>query len=403
MFGDVADRVAAYVTEGKLSPALSGVSGENVWRVLAAQALFKAHPNDLNAMAAALVGRRVGIELDDDGKVVRYLPVEEAEAHNDLRARLARVEAVARQCVIIQPTTPQNAEVLTMSYSVFVRALRDNGMPDWPDDVEIPMSVRRLLVGLQQLVESFQKQEQWGPWAELTRGDLKPPILEFLGKWPESAFARLEVSHKLAAAFCVTDIIDSDELHAPWGAWSLIVPDGLFGPLGPARVWLLGKTPIALLFPPKSGAPTANVTSWSALLSASDRRPVFVEMITALVLGACAALSDPGRRKRSGRWGNTPSVKSKRRGCGPPPEGARYILAQPVSIDLRATVLDSLSGEHRSGGSPKVQFLVRGHWRNQAHGPGHTLRVLKWIEPFWKGPEDTRVLLRAHKVKKTKK
>lgn len=29
--------------------------------------------------------------------------------------------------------------------------------------------------------------------------------------------------------------------------------------------------------------------------------------------------------------------------------------------------------------------LVRGHWRNQAHGPGRTLRVRKWIEPHVRG------------------
>lgn len=28
---------------------------------------------------------------------------------------------------------------------------------------------------------------------------------------------------------------------------------------------------------------------------------------------------------------------------------------------------------------------VRGHWRRQAHGPGHTLRTLKWVMPFKRG------------------
>jgi hypothetical protein len=35
----------------------------------------------------------------------------------------------------------------------------------------------------------------------------------------------------------------------------------------------------------------------------------------------------------------------------------------------------------------KVQYLVRGHWRNQAHGPGRSERRRQWINPFWKGPE----------------
>lgn len=34
------------------------------------------------------------------------------------------------------------------------------------------------------------------------------------------------------------------------------------------------------------------------------------------------------------------------------------------------------------------RFIVRGHWRNQAHGPARSLRRRQWIEPHWKGPED---------------
>ena len=40
------------------------------------------------------------------------------------------------------------------------------------------------------------------------------------------------------------------------------------------------------------------------------------------------------------------------------------------------------------GSSPTVKFVVRGHWRNQAHGPNMTLRKMTWIQPYWKGTED---------------
>lgn len=33
-----------------------------------------------------------------------------------------------------------------------------------------------------------------------------------------------------------------------------------------------------------------------------------------------------------------------------------------------------------------VRTLVQGHWRNQTHGPKHSLRKLMWINPFWRGP-----------------
>lgn len=40
-----------------------------------------------------------------------------------------------------------------------------------------------------------------------------------------------------------------------------------------------------------------------------------------------------------------------------------------------------------AGWKVRARFIVRGHWRNQAHGPGRTQRTRKWIQPFWKGPK----------------
>lgn len=34
------------------------------------------------------------------------------------------------------------------------------------------------------------------------------------------------------------------------------------------------------------------------------------------------------------------------------------------------------------------RFIVRGHWRNQAYGPAHSLRRPTWINPHIKGPDD---------------
>jgi hypothetical protein len=48
--------------------------------------------------------------------------------------------------------------------------------------------------------------------------------------------------------------------------------------------------------------------------------------------------------------------------------------------------------------SPAVRFLVRGHWRNQAHGEGRSLRTFKWIEPFWKGPEMAEIVNKPYRV-----
>lgn len=46
-----------------------------------------------------------------------------------------------------------------------------------------------------------------------------------------------------------------------------------------------------------------------------------------------------------------------------------------------------------------VRLLVRGHWKNQAHGPGMTLRKLIHVEPYWRGPEMAELVDRPYLVK----
>jgi hypothetical protein len=46
----------------------------------------------------------------------------------------------------------------------------------------------------------------------------------------------------------------------------------------------------------------------------------------------------------------------------------------------------------------KSRFVVRGHWRNQPHGPENRERYLKWIAPYWKGPQDGEVMERTYNI-----
>lgn len=39
------------------------------------------------------------------------------------------------------------------------------------------------------------------------------------------------------------------------------------------------------------------------------------------------------------------------------------------------------------------RWLVRGHWRQQAHGPGRTQRRATWIDPYIKGPPEASLAL----------
>lgn len=100
-----------------------------------------------------------------------------------------------------------------------------------------------------------------------------------------------------------------------------------------------------------------------------------------LVLSLCLVISDPSRRvlvsrrhgkKHASRWTLKPHVQALN-------------LDMPVKIDARRWVQDYAHGEtatHRS-----IRWVVRGHFRNQAHGAGMKLHRLIWIFPFWKGPE----------------
>ena len=45
----------------------------------------------------------------------------------------------------------------------------------------------------------------------------------------------------------------------------------------------------------------------------------------------------------------------------------------------------------------KHRFIVRGHYRNQAHGHGFRDRKSLWIMPFWKGPREGAVLVHTYK------
>ena len=229
-------------------------------------------------------------------------------------------------------------------------------------------------------------------------------LADFGMGWLESNFAKLEVSHKLAASLCLTDVPDDLEVKAPWKHWSFVIPDGLLAPAknkngeleGYARVFCEGSAirylvsstgrcvgPVA---PDQTGAPEQVLNLF--------------KLLNSLVKGACLALSDPEQYKKQSLSKNEGSFKkTKRSGGAPELNNARYMLSAPVQVDLRDVVHAVQRGERRRGGKLTVQFLVRGHWKNQVHGEKRALRKRIWIQPFWKGGEETRVLLRNYIVK----
>lgn len=70
----------------------------------------------------------------------------------------------------------------------------------------------------------------------------------------------------------------------------------------------------------------------------------------------------------------------------------RVISARPPAPDDTEPAPVQEAGapahEHGTHASPSHRFQVRGHWRNQAYGPGWSLHRRQWIEEYEKGPED---------------
>ncbi len=213
---------------------------------------------------------------------------------------------------------------------------------------------------------------------------------DLLPAWLGSSYARLEVGHRLAAALCLTDTPPELSVVAPWGAWSLVVPSGLLMVRGQpdelARVWCSGVEPEFCVTAAGRLVPFRTVRANSARAA---------EAIESLTRAACLILSDPQELGKSRRRSID---RGKRSGRSGPPDllQARFVLGNPVSVDARLALQEYVDGG--SGSALTVQFLVRGHARMQPHGPKSSLRKKIWIEPFWKGPEDTRVLLRSHQM-----
>lgn len=114
-----------------------------------------------------------------------------------------------------------------------------------------------------------------------------------------------------------------------------------------------------------------------------------------LAIGVCLLCQSEGALRRR-------STKKKERGpsrMGKGPVTTEYVLGQKVTVgfDCVDAVREYVRGEVRS--LPAIQWIVRGHWRNQPIGPGRTERKRIWIMPHWKGPQEAPKLFREYEFK----
>lgn len=227
-------------------------------------------------------------------------------------------------------------------------------------------------------------------------GDDRQHLSLFAAAWASVGFPVVRVGEKQAAAMMLTE--PPEDVAPPWPACVITVPGGLV---------MAGKRMVThILTTEQSDFTGAVLVDRDGVILIDDfpggeeeaRR--VQDMLRNLRLSLYAAIEAGTHvQTESYRGRSFKGGKTKNRGYREaPPPGTAYVVRAPVTIDLREIVREHLASG-RKGGAPRVQFVVRGHWRNQAHGAGRALRRRQWIEPFWKGPRDAVAAIRAYKVK----
>jgi hypothetical protein len=92
-----------------------------------------------------------------------------------------------------------------------------------------------------------------------------------------------------------------------------------------------------------------------------------------------------------------PAAPKKRRDQ---PSIAHWTIGRTIKIDPEL-VRTARGGAREIAFRIKSRFVVRGHYRDQAHGPKRALRTAKWISPHWKGPEEGARLVHTYKPSPT--
>lgn len=251
---------------------------------------------------------------------------------------------------------------------------------------------------------------------EQDRSDLADAF--WVGKWCASGFPRVRLRTARAALLAATAVPGDmvQEVRPPWPAF-LIQLEGeeqlLADPERPGVYY----DQIQVMYSEATGRPTwsffrysPTCVNYSRIWTAPeqwgsdldslrlfdgeelDPQSRIFQVVSRIVLGLCLHLTIPGMLDQARHRAKSKRFKNDRSG---PPQMTNFVIGEDVKVDVR----DAIRSYIRSGGSsPTVQSLVRGHWKRQAHGPNHSLRKLIHVEPYWRGPEDGPVVLRAHQV-----
>jgi hypothetical protein len=264
----------------------------------------------------------------------------------------------------------------------------------------------------------------------LTKVSLRIPneqmMVMWSGRWVDQGCPRILFDSKYATLLMSTDVGKdlTDKIVFPYKAFLIELPDNLLdtkdgeGKMQPLRkvfvqvlvhangddvVNIIALTDIGLQLW-RHGLPISELTntmlsedtSWDYGLDCESRDDRVMNLIGRLIISMCVAMSDPDNYRKQKRSKRRYGGGYKSRSNSGLPEIQTFVVGEPTKLNCRPAVLNYLKGKKgttRKG--PTVQFLVRGHWRYQPYGPKRKKRKFIRIDPYWKGPEDAKILART--------
>lgn len=167
----------------------------------------------------------------------------------------------------------------------------------------------------------------------------------------------------------------------PQGVWviPLMRPDKLLAHLGRDRI----RDSVGFLMPHSPGG--------GAVYGTHDNQPGGFRIL-AVLLATWFLIAQPGvADTQPGPIDRSQHRKYTRAGRDYPTVNVVNLRRRPVPEGREAP---------QSGRDYHVRWIVKGHWRDQAHGPQWSLRRRQYIAPYLKGPDDAPVKAPGRTVNK---
>lgn len=211
--------------------------------------------------------------------------------------------------------------------------------------------------------------------------------------WMESGFPQVVLGHRLAANLACTSVPSDFTVAMPWHTFLINIPSDTIPCTTPDGLSWIKYALVRGSYEDASSDLEFFAANDYKGLSQTPTNERALEVFRRLFAGILVELNQPKLAKSIEAGPHRPS---KRQGWMP--KTWTFTLARDVKLDLREEVRRYCLLGDRS--SPTVQSLVRGHHKRQPCGPESALRKWIHIEPYWRGPEDAPIAVRAHNLEK---